>query len=112
MTAETFGDPEAMRVFARELAARAELLSAIPSGFNAALDAATFEGWAATRLRDSAVQTHAGVAEAARELRDTAADLLRDATIVEQRNAAAATAEAARDEAEARTRAKADKERA
>ena len=95
MTPPVVGDPEAMRVLARELGSRAELLSSIPAGFKASLDGSTFEGAAANRLRAAAASTHGRVAHLADDLRTVAANLFADARVVEQQNAAAAAQAAA-----------------
>jgi hypothetical protein len=89
------GDPEAMRLLARELAARADLVGDTPSGFTAALDGATFEGAAAVRLRETATAARGRAADVATELREIATALNADATLVEQQIAEAQAATAA-----------------
>lgn len=84
-----FGDPEAMRALALEIAARADIVGDMPTGFATALDAAVFEGGAAARLRVGAVDTRRRAVDLAAEIRDIAATLLADATTVETENAAA-----------------------
>jgi hypothetical protein len=97
--AQSFGDPAAMRLLAGELAARADLLNAIPAGFAAALDGATFEGAAAERLRDGAAVARGRVADLSTELRDIATSLYADANRVELQNDEARAAAVADDEA-------------
>jgi hypothetical protein len=95
--APTFGDPEAMRALAREIAARADVVSGLPGGFSAALDGATFEGPAAGRLREASLRSRRQLAATVAELRAIATALYADATAVERANAQAA-AEAERAE--------------
>lgn len=95
--AEIFGDPEAMRALARELAGRAEMVSTIPVGATSSLDVATFEGGAAVRLRGRTSAARASVTAIAADLRDLATAVLVDASSVERQNAAAKAAADAAD---------------
>jgi hypothetical protein len=91
-----FGDPEAIRALAQEIAARADIVGDTPTGFATALDAAVFEGGAATRLRAAAVDTRRRAVDLSAEIRDIAAALFADAATVETENAdAVASASAA-----------------
>lgn len=89
---EPFGDPEAMRALAQEIAARADLVGDAPAGFAAALDAATFESNAATRLRDTSANARRRAVDLGAEVREIAAALYADATTVEAQNADAVAA--------------------
>lgn len=98
--AAMIGDPAAMRATANALLGRAEVIAGSLAGVVTSLDAATFEGGAARRLRSATSATQAQVAAAAAELRDIAAALLADAADVERQNAEAkaeADAQAAAD---------------
>ena len=90
-----FGDPDAMRALAQELAARADLIGELPAGASATLDGATFEGGAAVRLRASATDARGRAGDVAAALRDVASALYADATTVEAQNAEAQAAAAA-----------------
>ncbi len=84
--AEVFGDPQAMRALAKEIAGRAEIIAAVPAGFAAALDGAVFEGGAAQRLRGASQTARGGISAAVSELNGLAAALFSDAEVVEQMN--------------------------
>ncbi|MBS1870104.1 MAG: hypothetical protein JSS99_10595 [Actinobacteria bacterium] len=84
--AATVGDPEAMRALARELLGRAQLVRGLAAPAVGRLEAAVFEGPAATRLRGEATRLAAALAAAAGDLAGVAGALLADAAGLEGQN--------------------------
>ncbi len=101
------GDPEAMRATARALVAQADSIRLAPEGSVAGFGALVLEGPAAGRLQLAAGEVRNGARQAAAGLEAIAAELVADATTVEQcneeRRAAAAQAAAAAQTAAATT---------
>lgn len=80
------GDPEAMRATARALVAQADSIRLAPEGAVAGFEALVLEGPAAGRLQLAAGEVRNGAQQAAAGLEAVAAELVADATAVEQMN--------------------------